>query len=130
MEVALPYVNGPIGGFELMRQVMAILRSCFPALVLMLLLCSVFPVEQLGWAVDSAYGATGDAGHEQTGASRDAGSATESEGDSSQETPDDYVASGVSVPDCGSSRLHASMTKIPSPALLASQLLHPPTPLN
>ena len=106
------------------------IRSCFSVLVLTLLLCSVFPVEQIGWAVESTCGATDGAGHEQAGASRDAGSATESEGDSSQETPDDYVASGVSVPDCGSSRLHAWMTKTPSPALLASQLLHPPTPLS
>ena len=113
-----------------MRQVVATIRSCFSVLVLTLLLCSMFPVEQFGWAVDSAYGATGGAGHEQAGASRDAGAANESEGDSSQETPDDYVASGVSVPDCGSSRLHAWMTKIPSPALLVSQLLHPPTPLS
>ncbi len=113
-----------------MRQFVAMIRSCFSVLVLTLLLCSVFPVEQFGWAVESICGSTGGTGHEQACGFSDNGAATESDGDSSQETPDDYVASGVSVPDCGSSRLHAWLTKIPSPALLVSRLLHPPTPLS
>jgi hypothetical protein len=108
----------------------AMIRSCFSVLVLTLLLCSVFPVEQIGWAVESTCGSTGGTGHEQACGFSDTGAATESEGDSSQETPDDYVASGVSVPDCGSSRLHAWMNKIPSPALLVFRLLHPPTSLS
>ena len=106
------------------------IRSCFSALVFTLLLCSVFPVEQSGWAVESTWGSTGGTGHEQACGFSDTGAATESESDSPQETPDDYVASGVSVPDCGSSRLHAWMNRIPSPALLVSQLLHPPTSLS
>ena len=109
---------------------MAMIRSCFSVLVFTLLLGSVFPVEQVGWAVESTCGSTGGTGHEQACGFSDTWTATESEGDSPLEMPDDYVASGVSVPDCGSSRLHAWMNKIPSPALLVSQLLHPPTSLS
>ena len=110
-----------------MKSVGAIIRSCFSVLVFVLLLCSVFPVEQMRWAVDSAYGSTGDTGHEQACDFSGTGAATESEGDSSQETPDDCVAFGVSVSDCGSSRSHASMNEIPQSTFLASQLFHPPT---
>ena len=109
----------------------AMIRACFSAVVFTLLLCSVFPVEQSGWAFESTCGSTtGGAGHEQACSFSDIGAATESESDSSHETPDDYVASGVSVPDCGSSRSHAWMNEIPSSALLVSRLLHPPTSVS
>lgn len=106
------------------------IRSCFSVLVLTLLLCSMFPVEQIGWTVESTCGSTGGTGHEQACGFSDTGAATESEDDSPQETPDEYVASRVSVTDCGSSRLHAWMNKIPSTTLLISRLLHPPTSLS
>lgn len=109
---------------------MAMIRSCFSVLALTLLLGSLFPVEQIEWAVGSTCGSTGGTGHEQACGFSDTGMATESEDDSPQETPDEYVASRVSVPDCGSSRLHAWMNKIPLPALLVSRLLHPPTSLS
>jgi len=112
---------------ELMGYRVAMSRSCFSVLVLTLLVCSVLPVEQLGWAVESTCGSTGGTGHEQACGFSDTGAATESEGNSPQDTPDDYVASGVNVPDCGSSHLHAWMNRIPSPALLDSRLVHPPT---
>ena len=109
---------------------MALIRSCFSVLVLTLLMCSLFPLEQIGWTVESTCGSTGGTGHEQASGFSDTGAVTESEGDSSQETPDDYVASGVSVPGCGPSRLHAWMNKLSPPALLVSRLLHPPTSLS
>jgi len=125
------HVNERIGSLvELMGHRVAMIRSCFSVLVLTLLLCSVVPVEQFGWAVESTCGSTGGTGHEQACGFSDNSAAAESQGDSPQETPDEYVASGVSVPDCRSNRLHASMNKIPSPALLVSRLLHPPTPLS
>lgn len=111
-----------------MGRVVAMIRSCFSVLVFALLLCSVFPVEQIRWAADSILcGSTGDIGHEQACDSRDTGAATESGDDSSQEMQDDCVASGVSVSDCGSSHSHASMNEIPPSTLLISLLLHPPT---
>lgn len=106
------------------------IRSGFSVLVLTLLLCSLFPVEQIGWTVESTCGSIGGAGHEQACGFSDNGAVAESEGDSPQETPDEYVASRVSVQDCGSSRLHAWMNEIPPPALLVSRLLHPPTSLS
>jgi len=106
----------------------AIIRSCFSVLVFVLLLCSVFPVEQVRWAADSILcGSTDETGHEQTCDSRDTGAATESGDDSSQEMQDDCVTSGVSVSDCGLSRSHVSMNENPPSTLLISQLLHPPT---
>jgi hypothetical protein len=111
-----------------MESVVAIIRSCFSVLIFALLLCSVFPVEQVRWAADSSVcGSTGETGHEQACDSRDTGAATESGDDSSQEMQDDYVTSGVSVSDCGLSRTHASMNENPPSTLLVFQLLHPPT---
>jgi hypothetical protein len=111
-----------------MESVVAIIRSCFSVLVFALLLCSVFPVEQVRWAADSILcGSTDETGHERACDSRDSGAATESGDDSSQEMQDDCVTSGVSVSDCASSRTHASMNENPPSTLLVSQLLHPPT---
>ena len=107
------------------------IRSCFSVLVFTLLLGTVFPVEQIRWVVESTCGSTiGGTGHEQACDFSDTGMATEFEGDSPHDTLDDSVASGVSVPDCGSSRCHAWMNKIPSSALLISRLLHPPTSVS
>src|SRR5256885_1981896 len=73
----------------LMGCVVAIIRSCFSVLVFALLLCSVFPVEQVRWAADSIVcGSIGETGHEQACDSRDTGAATESGDDSSQEMQD------------------------------------------
>lgn len=102
------------------------IRSYSSVLVFLLLLCSVFPVEQLRWAVGSAYGSTGDTGHEQACDFNGTGATTESEADSPQETPDDCVAFGVSVLDCGSSGFHTSMNEIPPSTLLVSRLFEPP----
>jgi hypothetical protein len=111
-----------------MERVVAIIRACFSVLIFALLLCSVFPVEQVRWATDSMLcGSTGQTGHEQACDFRDIGAATGFEDDSSQEMQDDYVTSGVSVSDCGLSRSHASMNENPPSTLLVSQLLHPPT---
>ncbi|THJ21968.1 MAG: hypothetical protein CAF45_010930 [Nitrospira sp. CG24E] len=109
---------------------MAIIRLGFSVLVCLLVLCSVFPVEQVRWVVDNTCESTGGTGHEQTCGFSDAGAATESEDDSPQGMQDDFVASGVSVPDCGLSRFHAAMNEIPLSPLLISQLLHPPASLG
>ena len=98
---------------------MATMRSFFSVLVFTLLLCTLFPVAQIGRAVDT--------GVEQAGDFSDTGAATDSEDDSSQDTPDDCVASQVSVSDCRSGRSHASMNEIPPFTLLISRLIHPPT---
>ncbi len=113
-----------------MDNVVAIIRSCSSVLVFLLVLCNVFPVEQARWVVDNTCESTGGTGHEQTCGLSDSGAATESEDDSPQGMQDDFVASGVSVPDCGLSRFHASMNEIPLSPLLISQLLHPPTSLS
>ena len=114
-----------------MGSVVAIIRTCFSVLVFALLLCSVFPVEQVRWAADSIVcGSAGEIGHEQACDFRDTGATTESGDDSSQEMQDDCVTSGVSVSDCGLSRTHASMNENPLSSLLVSQLLHPPTALS
>lgn len=107
---------------------MATIRSCFSVLVFTLLLCSVFPLEQIRWSFDIKCSSSTDATRgEQTCDFSDAGAVTESEGDSPQEMQDDYVASGVSVSDCGSSCSHALMNEVFQSTLLASQLFHPPT---
>ena len=107
---------------------MATIRSSFSILVFALLLCSVFPLEQIRWSFDiKCSSSIGDTGGEQTCDFSDVGAVAESEGDSPQEMQDDYVASGVSVSDCGSSCSHASMNEIPQSTLLVSQLFHPPT---
>ena len=98
---------------------MATIRSLFSFLVFALLVCTIFPVAQIGWSVDT--------GVEQAGDFSDAGAATDSEDDSSQEMPGDCVVSRLSLSDCESSRSHASMNEIPPSTLLVSQLLHPPT---
>lgn len=114
--------------FVLMDSVVTIIRSCFSVLVFALLLCSVFPVEQVRWAADSILcGSTSETGHEQACDIKDTWAATEAGDDSSQGMQDDCVTSGVSVSDCGLSRTHASMNENPPSTLLVSQLLHPPT---
>ncbi len=106
---------------------MATIRSFSSIFVFALLLCTVFPVAQIGWSFDSMCGSTGNTGSEQACEFSDTGVATDSEDDSSQETPDDYVASRVSVSDCESSRSHTSMNEIPPSTLLVFRLFHPPT---
>jgi hypothetical protein len=103
----------------LIEDVVATMRSFFSVLVFALLLCTIFPVAQIGRSVDI--------GVEQAGDFSDTGAATDSEDDSPQETPDDCVASRMSVSDCESSRSHASMDEIPPSTLLISRLIHPPT---
>jgi hypothetical protein len=103
----------------LIEGVVATIRSLFSFLIFALLLCTIFPVTQIRWSVD--------AGVEQAGDFSDSGTATDSEDDSSQDTPDDCVASQVSVSDCRSCRSHASMNEIPPFTLLISRLIHPPT---
>ena len=98
---------------------MATIRSLFSFLVFALLLCTIFPVAQIGRSVDI--------GVEQAGDFSDTGAAADSEDDSPQETPDDCVASRMSVSDCESSRSHASMNEISPSTLLISRLIHPPT---
>lgn len=98
---------------------MATMRSFFPVLVFTLLLCTLFPVAQIGRAVDT--------GIEQAGNFSNTWAAVDSEDDSQQETPGDCVASQVSVSDYRSGRSHASMNEIPPFTLLISRLIHPPT---
>ena len=102
------------------------IRSWFSVFVFALLLGSVFPIEQISWAVDSTYGSTGDTGSEQGGNFCGTGAVNESEGDSQQETPDDCVAFGVNVSACGSSGFYTSLNKIPPSTLLVSRLFEPP----
>ena len=97
---------------------MATMRSFFPVLIFGLLLCTIFPLAQIGRSVDI--------GVEQAGNFSDTWAAVDSEDDSPQETPGDCVASRVSVWDCESSRSHASMNEIPPFSLLVSRLIHPP----
>ena len=106
---------------------MATIRSFISVLVFGLLLCIVFPVEQIRRSVDIIWGSTGDTGVEQAGDFSDTGLATDSEDDSPQETPGDCVASRVSVSDCESSSSHVSMNEILPSTLLVSRLFHPPT---
>ena len=98
---------------------MATMRSFFSVLVFALLVCTIFPVAQIRWSVDT--------GAEQAGDFSDTAAATDFEDDSSQDTPDDCVVSQVSVSDCRSGRSHASMNEIPPFTLLISRLIHPPT---
>ena len=97
---------------------MVTIRSLFSFFVFALLLCTIFPVAQIRWSVDT--------GVEQAGDFSNTGAATDSEDDSPQAMPDDCVASRVSVWDCESSRSHASMNEIPPFSLLVSRLIHPP----
>jgi len=105
----------------------ATIRSFSSILVFALLLCTVFPAAQIGWPFNSMCGSTGNTESEQACEFSDAGAATDSEDDSPQEMPGDYVASRVSVSDCESSRSHTSMNEIPPSTLLVFRLFHPPT---
>jgi len=105
----------------------ATIRSFISVLIFAMLLCAVFPFAQISWSFDLIWGSTNDTGVERAGDFSDAGAATDSQDDSSQETPDDYVASRVSVSDCESSSSLASMNEIPPSTLLVSLLFHPPT---
>lgn len=106
---------------------MAKIRSFSSILVFALLLCTVFPVAQIGWSFNGMCGSTGDTGSGQACDFSEVGEATDSEDDSSQETPEDCVVSRVSVSDCQSSRSDALMDEIPPSTLLVFRLLHPPT---
>ncbi len=96
-------------------------------LVFALLLCTLFPLAQIRWSFDSMCGSTGDTGSAQACEFSDPGVANDSGDDSPQVTPEDCVASRVTVSNCESSRSHASMNEIPPSILLVSRLLHPPT---
>jgi hypothetical protein len=93
----------------------------------MLLLCTVFPSAQIGWSFNGICGSTDDTGSGQACNFSDAGEATDSEDDSSQEAPEGCVVSRVSVSDCEASRFLASMNEHPPSTLLISKLIHPPT---
>jgi hypothetical protein len=110
--------NELIDNLVLIEGVVATMRSFFSVLVFTLLLCTLFPVAQIGRAVDT--------GVEQAGNFSNTWAAVDSEDDSPQETPGDCVTSRVSVWDCESSRSHASMSEIPPFSLLVSRLIHPP----
>jgi hypothetical protein len=103
------------------------IRFFFSVLVFGLLLSILFPVAQIRWSADIMHAAIGDGGADQTGDVGDAGAATDSEDDSSQETPEDCVVSRLSVSDCKSGRFLVSMNEIPPSTLLVSRLFHPPT---
>jgi hypothetical protein len=92
-----------------------------------LLLCTLFPVAQIGWSINIAYGSTGDSGSGEACEFSDAMETTDSEDDSPQEALEDCVDSRMSVSDCESSRTHALINEIPPLTLLVSRLLHPPT---
>jgi hypothetical protein len=116
------HFNEPIDKLVLIEGVVVTIRSLFSFLVFALLLCTIFPVTQIRWFVDT--------GVEQAGDVSATGVATDSEDDSLQDTPDDCVASRVSVSDCKSGRSHASMNELPPFTLLISRLIHPPTTHN
>jgi hypothetical protein len=111
--------NEFIDNLVLIEGVVATIRSLFSFLVFALLLCTILPVAQIRWSVDT--------GVEQAGDFSNTGAETDSEDDSPQATPDDCVVSQVSVSDCRSSRSHASTNEIPPFTLLISRLIHPPT---
>jgi hypothetical protein len=113
------HFNELIDKLVLIEGVVATIRSLFSFLVFALILCTIFPVVQIRWSVDT--------GVAQAGDFSDTGAATDSEDDSSQDTPDDCVASRVSVSDGRSGRSHALMNEIPPSTLLISRLIHPPT---
>jgi len=92
-----------------------------------LLLCTLFPLAQIGWSINIAYGSTGDTGSGEPCEFSDAMETTDSEDDSPQEALGDCVVSRVSVSDCESSGSHALMNEIPPTTILVSLLLHPPT---
>ena len=125
MEGCSEYGMAHIGSLVVfIESFVTMIRSWFSVFVL--LLGSVFPVEQISWAVDSMYGSTDDTGNEQGGNFSGTGAANESEGDSQQETPDDCVAFGMSVSACRSSGFYTSLNEIPPSTLLVSRLFEPP----
>jgi len=92
-----------------------------------LLLCTLFPVAQIGWSINIAYGSTGDTGSGESCEFSDAMETTDSEDDSFQDALGDCVVTRMSVSGCESSRTHALINEIPPLILLVSRLLHPPT---
>lgn len=92
-----------------------------------LLLCTLFPVAQIGWSINIAYASTGDTGSGEACEFSDAMETTDSEDDSPQEALGDCVVSRVSVSACESSRSHTLINEIPPLTLLVFRLLHPPT---
>jgi hypothetical protein len=121
------HFNELIDKLLLIEGVVVTIRSFFSVLVFALLLSTIFPVAQISWSFDLMCGSTGNTGSKQACEFSDAGAATNSEDDSSQDTADDCVASRVSLSDCRSGRSHASTNEIPPSTLLVSRLLHPPT---
>ena len=117
----------PSSSSYLLKGTVATIRSCFPILVFVLLLCTVFPAAQIGWSFNGMCGSTGDTGSGQACDFSDAGEAADSEDDSPQDTIEDCVAYRVNMSDCQSSRSHASVDEISQSTLLISQLLHPPS---
>ena len=121
------HLNEHIGSLVLIEGVVATTRSLSSVLVFALLLCTLFPLAQIRWSFDSMCGSTGDPGNERACEFSDPGVTTDSGDDSPQVTPEDCVASRVTVSNCESSRSHASMNEIPPSTLQVSRLLHPPT---
>jgi hypothetical protein len=101
-------------------------RSFSSLLVSVLLLCNVLQAAQIGWTFDTMWGLTGNSGVAQPGDVSDARAVTDFEDNSPQETPDDCVASGLSVSNGTRSRSHALMNETPPSTLLVSRLVHPP----
>ena len=95
----------------LLKGAVATIRPFSSILVFVLLLCTVFPAAQIGWSFNIMCGSTGDTGSGQACDFSDAWEAADFEDDSPQETVEDCVVSRVSVSDCESSRLHASMRR-------------------
>lgn len=92
-----------------------------------LLLCTLFPVAQIGWSIDIVCGSTGDTGSGEACEFGGAMETTDSEDDSPQEALGDCAVARVSVSDYESSRSHALMNEVPPSTLLVFRLLHPPT---
>ncbi len=111
----------------LLKGAVVRIRSLCSIFVLALFLCTLFPSGQVAWSFAIVCGSTGDTGSGQACDFSDAGEATDTEDDSSQETPEDCVTSRMSASDCHSSRSHAWVDEVPPSTLLVSQLLHPPT---
>ena len=122
-EHGMAHIGSPVVFIE---SFVTMIRSWLSVFVFALLLGSVFPVEQISWAVDSMHGSTDDTESEQGGNFSGASAANESEGDSQQETPDDCVAFGMSVSACRSSGFYTSLNEIPPSTLLVSRLFEPP----
>jgi hypothetical protein len=111
----------------LLKGAVTTIRSLCLMFVFALLLCTVFPAGQVGWPFIITCGSTGDTGSGQACDFSNAGEVTDSQDDSTQETPEECVTSRMSVSGCQSSRSHALLDEIPPSPLLVAQLLHPPT---